>query len=550
MAKIIIGKEYEKAFKSIVRLVSGGCIPPEIVKSATENEIVTDAYTFEYSGDVKVLDVAGSAARAEGMTEEGAAWFASLRGKKYDDGTAVWLNLIESVAAGYHRRYSLIEYKQNVSTVTDEEKERCRGAIARLCERFFPDLPAAEVREGSRADGIEDIYGVSVRIELSGGTGAAVPVLGKVYFRRNGNKMLPMPEEEARRIDEYLYEVIPTGGGKTDSSDASDTIDAVLGGMENLLYGKTAGFDFTDCICFSGEEDANIVNELIEKVSHDNVRLECRAVDTLGISHVRWISTAYYVYSAGKAVMRASVGLNESISLYCMNCGGGALIENNRIAYTETDENGEEKQVAAVIVPSREDLGITEEEAEKIAENSELSRHLQRMACTENPRVAGGCSRLVCAAQTENLGTEDSPVYKCKDCPYPEVVFVYEDGTKKYTPRLAFARDKMTLIEKEDAAVCDLCGRPFSKEYMHGRECAFCRAAVSVGGAEKELAKKRYKKYAQMFSPLTRLKYAKKQKLCFEEEDILLFLLGEDAYTLDKLTLKSGGYLAGPRKVK
>ena len=27
-----------------------------------------------------------------------------------------------------------------------------------------------------------------------------------------------------------------------------------------------------------------------------------------------------------------------------MNCGGGALIENNRIAYTETDENGEEKQ--------------------------------------------------------------------------------------------------------------------------------------------------------------------------------------------------------------
>ena len=51
MAKIIIGKEYEKAFRSICRLVAGGCVPPEVVRSATDKEIVTGAYTFEYSGE-------------------------------------------------------------------------------------------------------------------------------------------------------------------------------------------------------------------------------------------------------------------------------------------------------------------------------------------------------------------------------------------------------------------------------------------------------------------------------------------------------------------
>ena len=68
MAKIIIGKEYERAFESICRLVGSGCIPPEIVKSANGREIVTDAYTFEYAGDEKGLNVEGGGAAAAGMT--------------------------------------------------------------------------------------------------------------------------------------------------------------------------------------------------------------------------------------------------------------------------------------------------------------------------------------------------------------------------------------------------------------------------------------------------------------------------------------------------
>lgn len=551
MAKIIIGKQYEKAFQSICRLVEGGCIPSDIVRSADGREIVTDAYTFEYAGGGGA-DARGDAGRTGGMTEEGATWFAALRGKKHDDGTAVWLNLIENVAAAYHKRYSLIEYKQNARTVSNKEKENCRRALENIVARFFGELSAPEIREGSREDDTEDIYGVSLRVELTGGTGAAVPVLGKVYFRRNGKKLQPLYEEEAKKIDEYLYTVIPSGDGgrKPDDSDSSETIDAVLGAMDNLLYGRIGGSDLTRCLCFSSEEDARTVNELSEKVSHDDVRLECMAVNTLGISHVRWINSSYKVFSSGKAVLRATIGLNESISLYCLNCSGAALIENNRISYSFTDENGDAQERTVMLDTRREDLGITDEDAEEIGKYSELARHLKHVACFDNPRHAGGCSRCVCAGQTENFGTEEDPVYKCKDCPYPEIVFVDDAGVRRYTPRLVFARDRMTMVDRSEAQVCDCCGRSFSKESMEGRLCSFCHGAAKAYGNEKEEAKRRYKKYAHVFSPFVRLKYLGKEKLCFEEEDVLLFLLGNDRFTFDKLEIGEYGYIAKPHKVQ
>ena len=44
------------------------------------------------------------------------------------------------------------------------------------------------------------------------------------------------------------------------------------------------------------------------------------------------------------------------------------------------------------------------------------------------------------------------------------------------------------------------------------------------------------------------MKYAGKPKLCFEEEDVLLFVLGEDRYVFDKLAIGAHGYIAKPRK--
>ena len=546
MAKIIIGREYKDAFGSICRLVEGGCVPPDIVRSADGREIVTDAYTFEYAGDSR----AQGEGAAQTMTGEGASWFAALRGEAQDDGTAVWLNLIERVAESYHKRYSLIEYKQNVRKAGEAEKQMCTSALQNIASRFFPELPAVEVREGAREDGLEDIYGVSVRVELSGGTGAAVPALAKVYFRKRGRKPVPLRKEEAAKIDGYLYEVIPTeGGGKLDDSDSSETIDSVLTALDALLYGRKGAPALASCIWFGSEQDRETVDTLLRTISHDNVRLECREVKVLGISHVRWINASYNVFAGGMPVLRATVGLNDSLSLYCTNCGAGALIENNAVACAYTDEDGELLARTVMLDPQREDLGISDEDAEDILQYSEFSKHLKYMSCSENPRREG-CSRCVCHSQTENLGTEDDPVYKCKDCPYPEVVFTDDRGVRRYTPRLAFARDKMTMIERSDAQVCDCCGRSFSKESMHGRLCSFCYGAAKAAGGDEERAKRRYRRYAGMFSPFVRMKYAGKPKLCFEEEDVLLFLLGSDRYVFDKLAIGGHGYIAKPRRVE
>lgn len=554
MAKIIIGKEYEKAFDSITKLVAGGCVPEEIVRSADGRQIVTDAYVFEYSGTGKGLNLQGGKDLGAGMTSEGATWFSALRGEHYDDGTAVWLNLIEQVAASYHKKYSLLEYKQSAREVSEEEKKKTLGALTLIAEKFYPHLPSVQISEGSAEDGVEDLYGVSLRIELSGGTGATVPVLAKVYFRKRGRSLAPLAEEEARKVDEYLYEIIPAVTGskkqKTDNSDASETIDAVLDALGNLLYGKIRGADFTSCLYFGNSADEKIVSELTEKVSHDNVKLECTSVSTLGISHVRWMNSSYVVSSEGKPVLRAMSGLNGSLTLFCANCGGGTLIENNRIFYIKKHDDGTEEEISVYIDPTADDLNITDEQAEEILEYGEFSRHLTKMTCSENPRVPNGCGRIVCFAETENLGTEEDPVRKCKDCPYPEVVFRDAYGVRKYTPRLAFARDKMTLIDKAETAVCDCCGRSFSLEKMHGRVCSFCHEAGAARGAAKENAKKRYRRYAQMFSLGTRLRYLKKQKLCFEEEDVLLFVLGSDRYVFNKVDLEEYGYLASPRKVQ
>ena len=548
MSAIVIGREYKKAYQSVRALVENKCVDPKVAALTADGGALTDGvHTFVYSDDVKGLRVRDGQSPDEGMGPDGAGWFAALRGGSRSDGGGAWLTFMEQVAAAYHKRYALVEYRRPERAFGDEELRRARGALRNIITQFFPRLADAEIAEGGRNESSEDIYGMSLRIALSGGTGASVPVLCKVYFRRRHASLWPLVREEADKIDAYLQSYLQTvsadGAPATDDSDASRTVDEAMGALDRLIGGKFEEGDFSQCVFF-GREDAALVSELTAKVAHDDVRLECDEVRVLGISHVRWQNICYNVLLEGKPALRATVGLNDRISLECLACGGAPIVQNGTVVCVKPLSSGGEERVAYTPDASRADLGLTEAQLKDIRQYGPPAKHLLHPVCHEHPRVH--CARTVCAAMLENFGTEQVPVLKCRDCPYPEIVFTDDNGVRRYTPALTFARDKMTLLARGETAVCACCGRRFSRDGMRGGLCLFCHDALFASDQALARAGAAYKRYAFVFSPAVRIKYAGRAKRCFEDGDILLFFMGEDKYVLDKLRIGEYGYIPKP----
>ena len=183
MDRIVIGKEYEKAFESVCKLL-GESVPFDKVnvREVKDGRIVTSTHEFIYSASAS----SEQSGRAMRFTDEGASWFETLRtgDAGAGDGTAQWLSFIESVARAYHNEYSLLEFKQPEKAMNDADKEKCRVVLEKVVEIFFPLLKGSAISAASDKNVSDDIYGISLKAEMSGGTGASVPVLCSVYFRK------------------------------------------------------------------------------------------------------------------------------------------------------------------------------------------------------------------------------------------------------------------------------------------------------------------------------------------------------------------------------
>ena len=68
--------------------------------------------------------------------------------------------------------------------------------------------------------------------------------------------------------------------------------------------------------------------------------------------------------------------------------------------------------------------------------------------------------------------------------------------------------------------------------------------------AQLNEAKARFKRYAKMFPALLRVTKVGVDKLCFEDDEILLFVVGGKKYKLDKLSIGDFGFVAAPQKIK
>ena len=107
-----IGQKYQDAFYGICSLVNNGCIDSSIISSCKDYRwIETPGYIFEYTGENNGIDTGTEV----GMLEDGASWFEGFRGGETNDSMSGWLELIETVAAYYHKEYSFVEYVQNTA---------------------------------------------------------------------------------------------------------------------------------------------------------------------------------------------------------------------------------------------------------------------------------------------------------------------------------------------------------------------------------------------------------------------------------------------------
>lgn len=540
MSKIIIGREYEREFESICALFEGGFLSTEVhIKKARGKVIETLAHTFEYSESEHGVNGGDGEARALTFTGEGASWFAPLRGEAFDSGNSDWKQLIMDVAADYHKRYSLIEFKQSKDkrALADEATLREKFKLG-FIDRVFDDAYAYAISE-NRQTQPENYYAVSMRLEINGG-GESAPLLGKIYFRETPDgDFLPITSREAGKIDKYIESAVPA----EDDGEGDGIVDVVLAGR--VLTGLEKSFKstkFAQYVSFNEKYKAAINGMLAQLATSEVKTLECTNVKVLGISHVEWEKSVYDVTYRGRTALKFVVGLNGYITLQCVNCGGDALLIDGNVIKFKGDKVP--AGCNTVLDFTAQNLGLIDEDIQAIKEQGEISDHLFMVNCPENPRN-GNCYRVVCASQSV---TFENGNRKCLGCRYPEIIYtdIFSDKAEagKYTPTLHFAADSITLVDKATAK-CKCCGREFDGSNLSKSGlCGFCRSRDT-----SPEAKALYRKYGNMLDLSTRLNHLSAPKYCMEDGNVIIFELGNDRYVFDKLNAKEYGFIKKPVKV-
>lgn len=544
MPDIRIGREYENAFRSICKLVENKCIDKKIVLSASliNNEIVESSNNNRFIFDPQIQNIENGA--DEGMLDEGASWFKAFRDGEVDEGNASWLNLIEEVANNYHQKYSFVEFQQKEEEIDEETLRIQKNLINQFVNMFFYNLSSCQIVQDDKVKK-DNIYGVSLKIEVDGGTGEAEPVLCKVYFRQTNDEFTPITSEDALTLEGQLYQII-----KADESDDSvvssnetqadngTSIDLVLNALESLIEsGK-----FSDSIILSTNEDVSIINKLIDRSADDITQLKCRSVSVFGISHVEWKNASYYLKDGSRNVLRFAFSMNNKFSVYCANCKNELLVDNNRFIMKEGFK--EIKRLDSL----EPHFGYNGELIQEAKNNSLISDHLFQIKCNRNGRQ---CTKIRCINQV--IAFSESEIdKKCKDCPYPEIITLDEKNRLTLTSKLTFVTDLMKLVSEEvDTRECIYCQRRFTRGAIKAGACPLCsQTEVELSEERKEKAMELYKKYSGMIPMVSRIIRPFKEKYCFEDDGFIIFRLGESRFIFNKMDIKFNGIMSGAKKIK
>lgn len=542
MARIHIGNEYCKTFDSIVKLYEEGCVEEGVITKIDGDRIITPSHEFVLS---RGRASKTSAEKAAVINENGATWFGAFRGEKFKNNTAEWLMFVEAIKEHFHRNYSVLEYRPKIKDISKEYVSAQIKLIENTLKCFYEDY-AFEIRRAD-AEGLEDVYGASFRMEITDGTGEALPVLGKIYFRKKGSAFIPFSSGEAELIDAHITSNFESDDdGEKFLQNSAELTDTVVNELDKLVNSRDN--DISSNLVFTDPSDKEAVELMVEKGPNENVELTCVSLSLLNIFHFKWRRDAYDILLEDRVVLKVNIGLGGRLTVTCNSClEKTTLIDAGRITL---NMGGSQRSVT--IDSQLEDLNLTSSAIET-AKDYLFSKHLKRISCNENARLAGICTKYVCSDDTVSIPSGDGFVCKCKNCPHPEVIFKCDDGAVRYTKDLVFARDVMTLMPKENTVECSCCGRTFTKDGdKKNYTCDFCKVADrgldALDDTEYQRGKALYNKYRGMLPLIKRMENAKSKKYCQEDEDCIMFVIDKNVYIFNKDNQNDSGFLKAPER--
>lgn len=538
----INGADYKEAFSSAKELIESG-----LIRGAIDCAVLSDG-SIKHGDDTfvfveQVQEFAAQQSRMV-MTSDGASWFESIRRRARgeiteaeEDGTQKWKQFITALSDAYHKRYFLSAFRKTNDEDGQAQLDEYESYAQNLMSTLFDIAPITLSPVSERDIEDEDIYGLSLCLQIGNGMGELIPVLGTVYIKRYGKDFLLMTGFEAEALERSL-ELTNDDSLAEDTAVDSAMVSALLDAFE--AYTRDEDNHLADSLYFTEAIDHDAVKTCLDATAIANMNLQCRSVQILGISNIKWKPHAYDICDGADHIFRLHSSIAGGVSLFCLGCDSvEPIIDNNILVYL--DENGKRHDVT--VFPEKGDLGLDAHTLDAVRKSNTVANHYISVGAYCKQKVRGGtCSKKRCRPNLIELtlrGGEEKALF-CSDCPNPEIVYTDMTGTR-FAQTLTFIPTESMMVPSEETRVCQSCERPFRADGK-ASICSFCSKF------SRDEATENYKKYRQILPLNVRMFAGKGERICLEDDELLLFRLGETKYIFHKFSLRERGYIQSPKK--
>lgn len=531
-----------------------------------------------------------------GFDREGATWFSALR----RGGTIVtpetkWEKAVADIANRYHEKYSVIAYNVQTDSTYSQALGPIAHAFAEVTLGSRGNSSASgefSVKNGTDQENEMTYYAVKLRVSVrentsanAKGSGNAMPLIGRLYFRKSNNTLVALTAAEAERFDSAIKNVSTDEGVKS-----TETAANIRNAVQMRLLSGVDDATFSRCFCLS-EQSKQWLFALEKKHTSTAVTLICESVQIISYACFRDTEQRTFIVDNHNCKMLEVRNSMNGISVYCLNCQTQneadkevPLILNNRFVRAgegeATNEEGKDAMLSTIAKEMQDNLVSTRKDVREAAEKKLQSKFQEDITAALNKaknehfeyeffnhvvirsdlmKDCPTCRRrsYLCKIQLKD------DIALCKDCPHPEVMYMNpQDGSKQRTETWRFAFDVLSMVPKkeDDNKVCKCCGRGYAVPTERDSMCKTCFTAFYGGKSASKLAKKRYRQYRLVLPIGARLKAGLqfRAKRAYEDDGIVLFVFASGSkkpnkkrtvYKFDKLDIRETGYLKKATKI-